>query len=228
MRTFRWIMALVLARIPRSTWLLNPLASELSNQEGRSAVEKRLEVWDAAVEEGIGMVFFGPNGTGKTTLACEMGKFALAQGESVGYLTANELVAASQPNSTTGWILQWLEEVQVVILDELDKPYAKGGSTFVPSVMDSFLRTALINGKVLIGASNYSVDDLVERYGNSFVSALERSCTYVGVDGDDLSAYVQQQSDDRLASGMDFGDPVFQKWAKLYHASTYTEIKETL
>ena len=228
MSVFRWVMALVLARVPPVTWRLSPLVDDLIDPAAVGAVRSRISTWPSAVSNGIGMVFSGPNGTGKTTLGCELLKHALSIGSRAGYITANEYVNALKPNSPTAHLVPWVEALQVAFIDELDKPYGKEGSTFVASQMDGLIRAAAVNGQVLIFATNASSEELCDRYGNSFCSALERSCTSVLVAGADLSRKVQERHGAMASEAFDYAHPQIVRWAQVYEMNTYLETRTIL
>jgi SpoVK/Ycf46/Vps4 family AAA+-type ATPase len=91
-----------------------------------------------AVTNGLGVLFMGPNGIGKTSMQCAFGKEAIVQGFKVQYFTAQQYLEALKAKNTE--LMAEYESAQVVLLDELDKVYVSRGSDFVKRTLEDFLR----------------------------------------------------------------------------------------
>ena len=158
-----------------------------------------------ALESGQGVIYSGQHGTGKTTLACLIGKSASDKGYTVKYISIakildliNESFDSKQAKERLDTMI---ERIEFLILDDLGKEYKGVREQLTPMMslkLDSLLRERLNRIKVTIGTTNYDIKQIRDKYGDSVLSAIYGSCRVVEVTG----------SDYRLLKGTEF-------WEKL-------------
>ena len=211
MLRFRYIKALVLARIPSAYWNWD-LADTVIDEGAVDKVRRYLDRAVAILSKGMGLFFFGPNGSGKTTLMCEVGKTAIEDGYAVGYLTAQAYIGATQTEDHR--LLDWVQSLDVVLFDELDKPYMKQGSSYVAKQIEELFRRTITEGQVFVTAANETLDGIAGLYGQSLVSAFMRRVLPVAVMGKDLGASQQQMWDRNAAAPLDLDSPRLREGAQ--------------
>jgi len=210
MMVFRYIKALVTAHIPVEYWQLR--LSELTDVEKkyRDFIKRYLEHFENAINQALGVFFLGTNGIGKTALMCEIGKFAIIKGFDVCYFTAQQYISSYHKDDTDRYSFS-----QIILLDELDKAYMKEGSTFVPKVIEDFLRRVISKGKIVVAASNEDLKELTSVFGASTISMIRRHLKIIGMQGEDRSDGMQRHWMRLLETDYDFMHPAIVRMAKL-------------
>lgn len=214
MTAFYYLSYLVEARIPRDYWWLSLDDLDLVEDKYKEFVWYYLEHLDKAVKRGLGVMFLGKNGTGKTSMQCAIGKEAVVQGYRVRYFTAQQYIEAGRGNTKDSGLLDDYESADVILLDEVDKVYIKSGSDYVPKTIEEFLRRMVSANKVVIACTNYTGDELTEAFGTSTVSMLQRHLRFVGVEGEDFSEQLQANWKNMLEEDTDFYDERIMSMAK--------------
>ena len=90
MLIFQYIIHLTEARIPEDYWALSLDNLEQVDPEFTEFVGYYCGRIHRAAKKGLGILFLGSNGIGKTSMMCEIGKEAIVQGYKVRYLTAHQ------------------------------------------------------------------------------------------------------------------------------------------
>lgn len=210
MLVFKYIKALVDACIPQDYWALE--YSELAiSDKIKVLMSSFFDHFDNALSKGLGFLFFGPNGSGKTSLMAEIGKFAIMHGHSTLYATTEQYILSLQKDDMRDQLLN----ARVLLLDELDKAYFKEGSSFGPKKVEDLVRQSLRSNSILVMATNMDEPSLVEMFGDSFVSMLRRHLKFVPVTGSDFSKKMADRWLTELTSSYDYMAPTIVKAAKL-------------
>jgi IstB-like ATP binding protein len=204
MTVFHYLNCLIESGIPRDYWWLT--IDELEIDEDYKALchwyTKRLQ---QAFEHGLGMMFLGPNGIGKTSMQCALGKEAIVKGYTVKYFTAQQYIEATK-NTEDVSLLKEYEDGDFILLDEMDKVYIKSRSNYVTKTLEDFLRRKTSEGSAIIICTNHDQQTLIEVFGQSTVSMLQRHLKIVGMEGDDYSEKLQSRWDDLMESSRDYFD----------------------
>jgi len=129
-----------------------------------------------AREHGLGFLFYGENGVGKTLAACWLLREAARAGASVFYTTAPEWLDAKVRAFRDEDFADWLrekEEADFMVLDELGKEHRREGSSFAPASLDSLIRARASALLPTVAVTNI-IDDrgLEESLGASLISIL--------------------------------------------------------
>ena len=214
MQVFRYVIRLVVANIPRDYWHL--FWKELNvGKAVKKLLSRYFDNFSIAAERGLGILFLGANGVGKTALMCEIGKHALVHGRTVLYFTNDRYITALQRNDDV--FLRQVEDSQVLLLDEVEKAYSRDGGTFVPKKTEALLRSSLSLGRIVVMATNYPEEDLTEMFGESTMSLLRRRLKFVPVVGQDRSVDLQDRWTETLTTTYDFMHPHIVEQAAVLH-----------
>lgn len=214
MQIFDFVIELLYSRIPRMYWLQTLDSLDGIEELYREYVKLFVNKIHSAVDNGLGMLFMGPNGVGKTSLQTYIGREALIQGYSVRYFTLERYIMAAREGDDE--FLADCDSAQVILLDEIDKAYTKKGSDFTAKRTEEFIRRIISEGRVLIVCTNFDEDRLVEEFGESLYSMLQRRLRFVPMDGDDYSGAVQDQWRDLLESKFNYFDDALVSQTKRY------------
>ncbi len=212
MTVFRYIMALVLAKIPIDYWALS-LDDLRIDINYKKFVKHYISNLSGAKARGLGIIFFGTNGIGKTSMMCMVGKAAVEQQIPVQYFTVQQYVDAKKSDSP---LIGEFESGKLILLDEMDKVYIKQNSSFVPKTVEEFLRRMLSTNKMIIACTNYDQEAFAETFGDSTVSMLKRKSKFMDIEGVDYSDTLQGSWDDLLISRYDYYQSGIVTVAKRY------------
>lgn len=192
MMVFNYIMDLVETGIANAYWHLD-LETLAMAPEYIDLVKLILKSIHRFRRHGLGVLFLGTNGVGKTSLMAEIGKEAIIQGYKVKYLSAQSYVDSTKTTDSVELMCDLLQN-DFILLDELDKVYIKQGSNYVPKTLEVFLREAMVNANVcVVCATNLDDATFVKTFGESTVSMMKRKMNFVSVDGDDYSDTLKGQ-----------------------------------
>ena len=170
-------------------------ASEYDSQ-GLRIAWKYVQQWTRMEEKGLGLLFFGPPGSGKTYIAACIANAILNQGVPVLMTNLGRMlgtIPGPLSGEQTAVIDQWMRYPLLVIDDlgvERDSPY---NTEMVYHIMDSRYRSQ----KPLIITTNLTMEqmenpDTIERE-RIYQRILER-CTPVLVDGVDIRQEKRQEN----------------------------------
>jgi len=214
MRVFDYVMELVDAGISQDYWhlYLDDLKMEPEYINFVKLIFKNLERFR---ENGLGVLFHGVNGIGKTSLMAEIGKEAIVRGYKVKYLSAQMYVDETMKQTTdkSAYMNELLTN-DFILFDEIDKVYIKQGSNYVPKTLEMFLREAMVNANIcIISATNMDIKSFTSTFGESTVSMLKRKMKFIAVDGEDYSAVLSGAWDMKLQKTYNYYHPNIVKQA---------------
>ena len=178
------------ARIPRryaNVDFAQPPVTDMAKPVVRM-VRRYVDNLDTHLEDGTGLWFEGPQGTGKTTLAMLVSKHALAAGRSVAIYSVprilSEMRATFDDDADMGSteLIDRLTEVELLQLDDL------GAERTNPWVLEQLY--AVINARyeaerAVLVTTNLDRDALIEQVGARTVSRLTEMCDIVPLYGED-------------------------------------------
>jgi DNA replication protein DnaC len=189
-----YLTELIEAGIPRAYWWLS--ISDLNiDPDVVGMVKNYIKKIRHAVRNGLGLMFMGANGVGKTSLMSAIGKAAVVTGHRVKYFTAQQYIEAKK---TSDELVEEFESAKVILLDELDKVYVKSGSNYVPKTLEDFIRRMTSAGATFVICTNHDERTLQEVFGQSTYSMLLRHLKLIQFTGDDFSDRLQSRWDERL------------------------------
>jgi len=152
---------LVRMRIPRRYWkvtfdAISDKLAEGATRTPKQAVREYLENMDAYFEEGVGVLFWGTNGTGKTSLSVVIAKEYRRRMRTVLFMDAADLkrlVIEKEHFDEDETFWQRANSVDVLVLDDLGKG-AQDRTGFGARLIDELIRTRNSNQRVTIITTN--------------------------------------------------------------------------
>lgn len=195
------------AKIPRIYW--NVTAKNFyGDKKALKFVEGYLENIHNAYHQGLGILFHGSNGNGKTSLVNIILKEAVKTKYSVYYTTLqnilNMIMDSFSPDSEKENIRQFLMNVDFLVIDEIGKEHIKKnqqGSFFGMVEFEELLRHREGKSKVNLLASNLKPQQIEARYGLSISSLFRGSMKLFEVTGADTRKFVKGPSWNKLLKG---------------------------
>lgn len=120
--------------LPRRFWYVRKdgITANLDGNEGplRDRIDRYVQHLEENRRNGLGLMFSGPNGVGKTAAAVCVGMEYKRRGHAVLFAPASEMLGRKidgmwWSEDSTYW--DWAKEVDVLILDDLGKGEDRGG-----------------------------------------------------------------------------------------------------
>jgi len=211
-KIFIYLKELVYSRIPREYWHLKLSDLLLKPPHVKLLFLKYLKNFDNAVDKGLGLGFIGSNGVGKTSLLCELGKEAIINGYGIIYVTTQDYMEYKMNGDD--YNINRIEESDIILLDEIDKPYRKKGSDYVLSTLENFFRNNLPKNKVIHIATNWQEREIKEELGDSVYSIILRKLKLLHILGEDMSKKINDEWENKLVgSKVNYLDEYFVKKA---------------
>ena len=155
------------ARIPARHWgarfvdvsddvVVSPSGRRGEELSPRAFVRRYLEQLGEMWERGVGLILFGPNGTGKTSAAVVVAKEYRRRGFTVLFFEAADMkrtVVEREGFDEEQTLWERAREVDVLVLDDLGKGNTDS-TGFGASLLDELVRTRCGSGLVTIITSN--------------------------------------------------------------------------
>lgn len=201
----RYLNYLIEAKIPTEYWELSLDDLTKVKPEGVTGlVEHYTDKLKIATKKSLGLIFMGPNGRGKTSLQCAVGKAAIVKGYTVQYFTAQQYVESVKAKDTE--LLEEYESGQIILLDELDKVYISKTSNFVTKTLEEFIRRMISNGCAFVICTNLLETDLVSMFGESTMSMLRGHLNFITIAGSDFREAQKSDWLARLEADIDYSN----------------------
>jgi DNA replication protein DnaC len=191
-------------RIPRRFWVAS--FDGIQDDGVRGATQAYIKDLDGFLDRGEGILFWGPNGTGKTCAAVVIAKEARRLGASVLFITAESLRQASLDKEKFDGDLLVTDramQVDLLVLDELGKEHSdkRSGSGWSERLIENLLRVRASNCKSTVITTNANRGDMEGRYSTSMMEVLKETCFPVQMEGESLRDQASTLLRTRLAAG---------------------------
>lgn len=190
-KEFEWKAKLLQAGIPAIYWGLGFEHYE-GDTKAKAVTKKYVGMIDEAFKEGMGLLFFGKHGTGKTMLSCIIGAEAIKKDYTVKYIGITKVIDGIMAGFSNEQLKERLNTVitrtEFLILDDLGKEYRGIGDKLNPMVrleLDRILRDRVNRGVATIGSTNYGKKEISNAYGDSVFSIFRGNIHFVEVEGPD-------------------------------------------
>lgn len=154
----------------------------------RGIIQAYVRDLDLHLDRGHGLMFWGPNGSGKTYMACALAKEVRRTGASVYFVAAGDLVQATIERRDVADedgepVSERARSVDYLVIDDLGK---EGQSEFAERCVETLIRHRV--GSVLPTCLTTNMSPAVDgglhsRYSISFVEVLKEAVVPVRIDG---------------------------------------------
>lgn len=156
-------------------------------------------------EQGIGIMYAGPPGPGKTTLAMITMKYLARANWSVYCTSLGEIVEHIQKSwksddKETEGFLSTCRTRDFLLIDDVGKEH-RGQSGFVQTVFDNLIRHRTQHRQPTFLTTNLTPSELEGVYGEAVMSLLQGKITSVPVLGDDHRKVVQKKTTKEAFNG---------------------------
>jgi DNA replication protein DnaC len=199
------------AGIPKNFWFktLGDYQTEDADKENakikrevHKTVREYCDNLDRAKNQGLGILFHGRWGVGKSLLASCILKKALLKGYTVKMRYLPEIIEALKPNGDREGIKKEFEEKDFYCIDDFGHGYSKSGSDFVPKEFDTLFMSRVKWSKPTLITTNFEPKEIKEFYGEHLFSVFSSCMKPLWVPGDDHRKKMREIWDTRLT-----GDP---------------------
>jgi DNA replication protein DnaC len=198
-RKYEYYVGLAYSGIDREYWDLS-LDDWNGDELAKDLVVAYIKNIDVAFKEGLGIVFFGSNGVGKTFAATQILKEAQKKGHSIYKITLAELLERikssfeSNKEEFDEFYQENILDISFLVLDNLSSEYSpKNNKTFPIARLDLLFRHRRGNCLPTIITTNFEKNEFIDNYGTSVNSLLSSRSKFIQVTGDDYRK--NQQSD---------------------------------
>lgn len=148
-------------------------------------------------QKGLGLMFQGDFGTGKTMLQALLAKDLVKSGYSVYMVKATSMIEMF----TSGWrsdeerafFQKKVKGSQVLVLDDLGKEI-KTTNNLAQSTFDDVLRTRVQEGRSTLVTTNLTADEIDKGYGGAVLSMLRELSAFYEVKGADFREKSSQRT----------------------------------
>jgi len=182
------------ARIPRRFWHLSYSSIP---ESARSPIQRYMLGIDGHLDAGDGLLLWGPNGVGKTSIAVLVAFEAMRRGASALFMTSESIRQSyieGSPFDDDFSMIDRARIVDVLVIDDMAKEH-RGDTEFAERMLENLLRQRAAARKTTIITTNLSIvqDDRSERrkaslaavYPASLVEVIQGSLYPVQVIGPD-------------------------------------------
>lgn len=176
---------MIRARIPRRHWQAKLDSAQPSV---RDKIQKYIKNMATLESRGVGLLMWGPNGTGKTSATVVIGKEYRRRGRSLLFLECAELksaVVSGEMFDDDQTLWERAKSVQVLILDDLGKG-VQDRTGFGMRVIDELIRHRNANQRVTFVTTNIPIRALHEELKESTMHSLKECIHPVKIDGEDM------------------------------------------
>lgn len=183
---------LVRMRIPRLFWEAS-VDKVTVDDPGKTVLLKYIENINEVMGNGVGMLLFGPNGSGKTAAAVLVAKEACRWGWTVLFVRAAELLSYEakkmifeEETKTTLW--ERAKAVNLLVIDDLGKE-SEGANSREVLDLEEFLRERISQRRVTICTTNLATtpgpESVHEKYKPSLLHLMKEAIVPVRFKGVD-------------------------------------------
>lgn len=181
--------------IPRRFW---EVSFDRIDPSVQAVVRNYLTRLDEMLDNGDGMMLWGDNGRGKTSLAVFVAKEVRRTGASVMMVTAASLLDARLSDGEE--LVTRANTVDFLLIDDLGKEHASK-SGFSDRMFENLFRTRGSNRLTTWVTTNMGRDGLSERYKHSMMEVLKELVVPMKVEGDNHRTKAQDNLREKYAVG---------------------------
>lgn len=163
--------------------------SRVSEGECKKTIQRYISKMSEVIRRGYGLLIWGKNDTGKTSVASIVAMEARRMGHTVLFLRVNEYLTGTVNGAVFNDAMTLAERsrsVDLLVLDDLGKEQVNLNGTGAISglaIIEDLLRDRYGAEKSTIITTNMPPDVLEKHYGPSFIGVLKDSTTVVKLAG---------------------------------------------
>ena len=180
------------SKIPKNYWKITPSNFD-GDQKALKQVKRYIDHINNAHKNGLGFLFHGTNGNGKTSLSCIIAKAALDYRFSALYSTfqqiLNLIMSSFNDDEKKDGVRKLLHEVDFLIIDEVGKEHLKKqvgtGTVFGLVEFEELLRYREGTNRPTFIVTNLRMRELESKYGPSITSLFHGVMKEIEVTGVD-------------------------------------------
>lgn len=175
--------------------------------KAKKATIRYLKELEVMKQKGIGLMYVGPPGPGKTTAAMICMKYLVRANWTVFCTSLGEIVEQIQKSwgdkgddRDSEEFLNRCRRADFLYIDDVGKEH-RGQSGFVPTVFDNLIRYRVQHRLPTFLSTNLTQTELEGNYGEAVMSLIEGKVLPITVLGDDYRRTVQKQENRRDING---------------------------
>jgi len=189
-----------LMRIPRRFW---EVSVERVPESIRQRILNYIRDIDGNLDRGEGLLLWGKNGVGKTSVAIFIAMEARRRGAPVLFSTAESLrssVLDKTPFNATLSLMDRARYVDVLVIDDLGKEHP-GETGFTERLFENLFRERSAARKTTFVTTNMDLDKMSERYKPSMLEVMKETVYPIQAKGESQRDDTPDAIRTRLATG---------------------------
>lgn len=196
---------LTASNIPEDYWTCD-FSNYLGPKQVKDSAKTYLKQLADMKEQGLGILFGGPPGPGKTTIAMIILKYLSRAGWTVWATSLGEIIEQIQKSwndkddEHASAFLERCRNADFLLIDDLGKEHS-GASGFSGTVFDNLVRHRVQHRLPTFLTTNLNRSGIKHRYGDALMSLVEGKCAVIQVNAADIRAVYQKANvEERFAS----------------------------
>lgn len=171
-----------------------------------AAIGDYVEHRQGYVNAGVGIIFTGTKGNGKTMLANLLLKQMIAEGENVYATTFSDMIdlfaGGWQDREQSRWFERTVRNAGVLFIDDLGRERNKGPASVGENMLETIARARVGNSQPMIITTNMPEEEIHKGYGDHVLSLLSERSVIIKVTGDDRRVQTHQRLLDEVRQGL--------------------------
>lgn len=192
---------MLLMRMPERYWKAD--FKGIHDEDTSHVVKRYMEDIHENLDEGVGLMFWGNNGIGKTSAACVVAKAVRRTGASVLFTTAENLrtaVISKEVFSDFQSTEQRASTVDLLVLDDLGKEHV-GSTGWNETYWENLFRLRGATKKSTLVTCNVDPDGLKKKYHASMLEVMKETIYPIMVSGENRRDETASRLEKKFALG---------------------------